>query len=173
MTKRLYYLAIIALLLTSCAADPVATPRPTTIQQDIPKPSPIAQEETKPQIDIPANISEILQTQLPNPNDYFTTGSIDISDNRTTIMWFINYNSKSEFNEDELRSYISSVKDAGFTNIEYDVSLSEDEEGLVDLNFGAYTEDGIYWAEVSFYEIDENLYEVFILTKLSEGYEDD
>lgn len=90
-------------------------------------------------------------SMIPNPEEIFTNGIINITDEDGGTAYIFNV---ENYTEDEFHHFVEGCKEMGFTDIVYDL----------DAQFGAYSEDNEYWIQAS---IDETKNKIYIICQES------
>ncbi len=142
MKKILCLIATLVLLLfTACTAQviPAPTPNLTTAKEmsSLQTQSPTPALTRTPS----ASNSDIKYSEMiPDPKVIFVNGDISITDSDGGKAYIFEV---TGYADGEYESYISECKEMGFNDVIYETN--EDKS----CDFGAYTNDGKYWVEIS------------------------
>ncbi len=135
-------MVVLILLLTACSMQ--AAPVNPNYKPDVQTPAPTMEPETVQETPTVAPVKteesvdpDVLYAgMIPDPAAIFANGDVTITDSDGGKAYIFEV---TGYNTEEYETYISQCKEMGFT----DVSFETDED------FGAYSEDGRYWVQLS------------------------
>ena len=142
MKKILFLIVILVhLLLTACTAQviPAPTPNLTAVKEmtSVQTQSPTLAPTSMPS---PSNSDIKYAEMIPDPKVIFANGDISITDGDGGKAYIFEV---TGYADGEYESYISECKEMGFNDVIYETNEKRSSD------FGAYTNDGKYWVEVS------------------------
>ncbi len=156
MKKGLCLVVILVLLLpTACTAKVEPAPAPSFYTAPVSTPStnsaPVTpgRMESQTPTNSPDN-SDIKYSELiPDPKVIFANGDISITDGDGGKAYIFEV---TGYADGEYESYISECKEMGFNDVIYETNEKRSSD------FGAYTNDGKYWVEVSLDKENDIIY---------------
>jgi hypothetical protein len=142
MKKILFLIVILVLLLlTACTAQVIPAPTPnltaakemTSVQTESPTLAPTITPS-------PSNSDIKYAEMIPDPKVIFANGDISVTDGDGGKAYIFEV---TGYADGEYESYISKCKEMGFNDVTYETNEKRSSD------FGAYTNNGEYWVEVS------------------------
>ena len=156
MKKGLCLVAILVLLLSAaCTAkvEPALAPSFNTAQVSTPSThsDPVTPDRTQSQITTngSSNSDTRYAELIPDPKSVFKSGDISITDGDGGKAYIFEV---TGYADGEYESYISECKEMGFKDVIYETNEKRSSD------FGAYTNDGKYWVEVSLDKENDIIY---------------
>ncbi len=155
MKKGLCLVAILGLLLSAaCTANVEPAPAPSFNTAPVSTPvhsASITPDHTEPQVTTngPINSDTRYAELIPDPKSVFMNGDISITDGDGGKAYIFEV---TGYADGEYESYISGCKEMGFEDVIYETNEKRSSD------FGAYTNDGEYWVEVSLDKENDIIY---------------